>query len=161
MEKIVIYTDGACSGNPGAGGIGAVLVMGEFRKELSCGFRATTNNRMELTAAIMALAALKRRCAVELCSDSQYLVESMERGWVQLWQAKGWKKKKNRDLWIRLLELCREHEVKFIWVKGHAESEFNNRCDALAVAAAAGGDLLADEGYEAELARQAAQGELF
>jgi len=161
MDCVEIYTDGACSGNPGPGGIGAVLVMGELRKEISCGYRKTTNNRMELTAAIMALSALKRRCSVELYSDSQYLVESMEKGWVQVWQANHWKKKKNRDLWIKMLELDKRHEVKFIWVKGHAENEFNNRCDELAVEAAAGNDRLVDEGYEAEIARQEAQGELF
>ena len=109
----------------------------------------------------MWLEALKRPCEVTLYSDSAYLVESMEKGWVKVWQARNWKKKKNRDLWKRLLELCEKHAVRFVWVKGHAGNEFNNRCDELAVEAASGQDLPPDEGYEAECARLEAQGELF
>lgn len=161
MDKVTIYSDGACSGNPGPGGTGTILLAGELRKEISAGYRKTTNNRMELMAAIAGLSALKRRCQVELYSDSKYLVGSMEQGWVQVWQANGWKKKKNRDLWLQMLELIKLHEVRFIWVKGHADNEFNNRCDELAVASASGDELLVDEGYEAEVARLEAQGELF
>jgi len=161
MDKVEIYTDGACSGNPGPGGVGAILTMGEHRKEISCGFRKTTNNRMELNAAIMALSSLKKRCKVELYSDSRYMVESIEQGWVQVWKANNWKKKKNRDLWLRMLELCKLHEVKFIWVKGHADNEMNNRCDELAVEAVNADDLEVDDWYEAEVARLEAQGELF
>lgn len=161
MDEVQIYTDGACSGNPGPGGTGTILIAGEIRRELSTGYRKTTNNRMELMAAIIGLSALKRRCSVQLYSDSKYLVESMENGWVETWQTNGWKKKKNRDLWVKMLELCKQHEVRFIWVKGHADNELNNRCDELAVEVASGEELPADAGYEAEIARQAAQGELF
>ena len=160
MDKVEIYTDGACSGNPGPGGTGTVLICGENRKELSEGYRKTTNNRMELMAAIIGLSALKRRSEVELYSDSSYLVNAMEKGWVQVWQVNNWKKKKNRDLWLQLLELNKKHDISFIWVKGHADNELNNRCDELAVEAAGGEDLQADAGYEAEIVRLEAQGEL-
>ncbi len=161
MDKVEIYSDGACSGNPGPGGTGTVLMSGELRKELSSGYRKTTNNRMELMAAIVGLSALKKRCEVELYSDSKYLVESMKNGWVETWKTNNWKKKKNRDLWLRMLELCKQHEVTFIWVKGHADNEFNNCCDELAVEAAAAEDLEVDEWYEAEIIRLEAQGEFF
>ena len=139
MKTVEIYTDGACSGNPGPGGWGAILRYNGVEKELSGGEAQTTNNRMELTAAIKALEALKEPCAVELYSDSKYLVEALEKGWAEGWRKKGWVKsdKKpalNPDLWQRLLELLEMHSVSCHWVKGHAENEFNNRCDAMAVA---------------------------
>ena len=140
MKTVEIYTDGACSGNPGPGGWGAVLRYQGKEKELSGGEAMTTNNRMELTAVIEALEALKEPCAVELWSDSKYVVDALEKGWARGWQKKGWIKadKKpalNPDLWARLLELSETHELRCHWVKGHADNEFNNRCDALAVAA--------------------------
>ena len=139
MKRVTLYTDGACSGNPGPGGWGAILIYGRHKKELSGGEASTTNNRMELTAAIEGLAALNEPCQVELYSDSKYLVDGMTKGWAKSWRARGWVKsdKKpalNPDLWGRLLELCETHSVTFIWVKGHAENPFNNRCDELAVA---------------------------
>ena len=137
MKKVVIYTDGACSGNPGPGGWGAILKYGEVEKELSGGEELTTNNRMELTAAIKALSALKEPCIVDLYSDSKYLIDSFDKGWVYSWQKLGFKKKgkdvPNTDLWIKLLELFKIHQINLIWVKGHAENEYNNRCDKLAV----------------------------
>ena len=140
MKTVEIYTDGACSGNPGPGGWGAILRYGGREKELSGGEAMTTNNRMELTAVIAALEALKESCAVELWSDSKYVVDALSLGWAEKWRANGWKKpdKKsalNPDLWERLLALAEKHELHCHWVKGHAENEFNNRCDALAVAA--------------------------
>ena len=139
MKTVEIYTDGACSGNPGPGGWGAILRYGGVEKELSGGEAATTNNRMELTGVIRALEALKESCRVELYSDSKYVVDALKKGWALKWRANGWRKpdKKealNPDLWARLLELCDLHELHCHWVKGHAENEFNNRCDALAVA---------------------------
>lgn len=137
MKKVLIYTDGACSGNPGPGGWGAILKYGEVEKELSGGEELTTNNRMELTAAIKALSALKEPCIVDLYSDSKYLIDSFNKGWVYSWQKLGFKKKgkdvPNTDLWIKLLELFKIHQINLIWVKGHAENEYNNRCDKLAV----------------------------
>ena len=140
MKLVEIYTDGACSGNPGPGGWGAILRYGGREKELSGGEAMTTNNRMELTAVIAALEALKESCIVELWSDSKYVVDALSLGWAEKWRANGWKKpdKKsalNPDLWERLLALAEKHELHCHWVKGHAENEFNNRCDALAVAA--------------------------
>ena len=139
MKQVTIYTDGACSGNPGPGGWGAILRYGSFEKELSGGDRQTTNNRMELLGVISALEALKGPCQVEIYSDSKYVVDAMDKGWAVRWQKNGWKRNKtdpalNPDLWQRLLDLCRVHAVTFHWVKGHAENEYNNRCDALAVA---------------------------
>ena len=139
MKQVTIYTDGACSGNPGSGGWGAILMYGRHKKELSGGEAQTTNNRMELTAVIAALKQLKEPCAVDLYSDSKYIIDALTLGWAKSWQAKGWRKpdKKpalNPDLWERLLELCDTHDVTCHWVKGHAENEFNNRCDELAVA---------------------------
>lgn len=139
MKTVEIYTDGACSGNPGPGGWGAILRYNGVEKELSGGEAQTTNNRMELTAAIKALEALKESCAVELYSDSKYLVDALEKGWAEGWKKRGWVKadKKpalNPDLWQRLLELLEMHSVSCHWVKGHAENQFNNRCDAMAVA---------------------------
>ena len=140
MKTVQIYTDGACSGNPGPGGWGAILRYGAHEKELSGGEAMTTNNRMELTAVIAALEALKESCAVELWSDSKYVVDALSLGWAEKWRANGWKKpdKKtalNPDLWEKLLTLAAEHEMHYHWVKGHADNEYNNRCDALAVAA--------------------------
>ncbi len=137
-KKIKIYTDGACSGNPGPGGWGAILCYNGHEKELSGGEKNTTNNRMELSGAIYALKALKEPCEVELTSDSKYLTDAILQGWVYSWRANGWKKadKKpalNIDLWEELLELLEIHDVKFIWVKGHAGHEYNERCDRLAV----------------------------
>lgn len=139
MKTIEIYTDGACSGNPGPGGWGAVLRYGAYEKELSGGAAETTNNRMELTGVIEALRQLKEPCIVELYSDSKYVIDSLSKGWVYGWQKKGWIKsdKKpalNPDLWAMLLDLTGQHEMHYHWVKGHAENEFNNRCDAMAVA---------------------------
>ena len=138
MKKVLIYTDGACSGNPGPGGWGAILMYGSNKKELSGGEAMTTNNRMELTAAISALEALREPCEVELYTDSQYITNAINLGWLDSWQKRGWTRKggdvKNPDLWIKLAALLDLHSVKFIWVKGHAENEHNNRCDELAVA---------------------------
>lgn len=161
MTEVDIYTDGACSGNPGPGGYGTVLLFGKHRKELSGGYKKTTNNRMELLAAILGLEALKRPCAVKLYSDSSYLVDAMEKGWVLRWKATGWKNKKNRDLWEKILALANVHKIKFIWVKGHASNKENNRCDELAVAASKAGDLDPDEGYERYLVWKQAQETLF
>lgn len=138
MKTVTIYTDGACSGNPGPGGWGAILMYGAHKKELSGGEASTTNNRMELTAVISALELLKEPCAVELWSDSKYVIDALDKGWAKGWRAKGWIKsdKKpalNPDLWARLLDLCEIHTVRTHWVKGHAENEYNNRCDELAV----------------------------
>lgn len=139
MKTVTIYTDGACSGNPGPGGWGAILCCGGVEKELSGGEASTTNNRMELTAVISALRALKYPCIVELYSDSKYVIDALQKGWVWGWKKKGWIKsdKKpalNVDLWEELLPLVKTHEVHYHWVKGHAENEKNNRCDQLAVA---------------------------
>ena len=138
MKKVNIYTDGACSGNPGPGGWGAILRYGKVERELSGGEEHTTNNRMELTAVISALEALKEPCEVDLYSDSKYVVEAIEKGWAVGWRARGWKKadKKpalNPDLWERLLDLLEKHKVNFIWIKGHNEHPENERCDQLAV----------------------------
>ena len=138
MKQVTIYTDGACSGNPGPGGWGAILMYGPHKKEMSGGEGHTTNNRMELTGVITALEALKEPCVVELYSDSKYVIDALEKGWAKGWRAKGWVKadKKpalNPDLWGRLLELCDYHTVNLHWVKGHAENPYNNRCDELAV----------------------------
>ncbi len=134
-HNITIYTDGAASGNPGPGGYGVVLMAGAHRKELSEGFRRTTNNRMELLAVIIGLAALRFEGSnVTIYSDSKYVVDAVEKGWVFGWEKTGFKKKKNPDLWRQFLALYRKHHVKFIWVKGHANIPENERCDQLAVA---------------------------
>lgn len=156
-KHVTVYTDGACEGNPGPGGYGVVLIHGGARKELSGGFRLTTNNRMELFAAIYALEALKEPCAVTLFSDSKYLVKAMQLGWAQRWMAMGWKTSKkgaaaNPDLWRRLLALCEQHKVEFAWVKGHAGDPNNERCDRLSYAAIRSGNLVPDQGYEARAA---------
>ena len=136
MKEVSIYTDGACRGNPGRGGWGAILVYGKYEKELSGGESETTNNRMELTAAIEGLSALKEPCKVKLYSDSKYLVDAFLLGWVESWRVAGWRrgkeKLKNSDLWERMYALTEIHEVEFIWVKGHAGHDYNERCDRLA-----------------------------
>ncbi|MDR2183732.1 MAG: ribonuclease HI [Clostridiales bacterium] len=157
MKAVDIYTDGACLGNPGAGGYGAVLLYRGARRELSAAYTRTTNNRMEILAAIVALEALKEPCRVNLYSDSRYLVDAVEKGWAARWQAAGWMRNRreaaqNADLWERLLPLLAKHQLRFIWVRGHAENAENNRCDAMAraaiEAAAKNGDFLEDIGYE-------------
>ena len=146
---IKIYTDGASRGNPGPGGFGVVMIYGALRKEISEGFRYTTNNRMELLSVIVALESLKKEgTTVTIYSDSKYVVDSVEQKWVFGWEKKYFKDKKNEDLWKRFLRIYRKHNVKFVWVKGHASNKENNRCDELAVAAALGGDLKIDHGYE-------------
>ena len=138
MKTVILYTDGACSGNPGPGGWAAILRYGRTVKELSGGERETTNNRMELLGVISGLEALKERCAVELWSDSQYVVNALNNGWLRDWKRRGWKRRdgelKNVELWQELDGLLAKHTVTAHWVKGHADNEFNNRCDALAVA---------------------------
>ncbi len=136
-REITIYTDGSSLGNPGAGGYGIVLLSGPFRKEVSQGFRMTTNNRMELMGVCVALEMLKfERSEVTIYSDSKYVVDAVEKRWVFGWEKKGYEGKKNPDLWARFLRIYRRHKVRFVWVKGHASTAENNRCDELAVAAA-------------------------
>ena len=138
MKTVILYTDGACSGNPGPGGWAAILRYGEAVRELSGGEAETTNNRMELTGVLEGLKALKEDCAVELYSDSQYIVNALQNGWLRDWKRRGWKRRdgelKNPELWQELDGLLRRHKVTAHWVKGHADNEYNNRCDALAVA---------------------------
>jgi len=147
---VVMYTDGAARGNPGRGGYGTILMSGGRTKELSGGYRLTTNNRMELMAVIVGLEALKKPgLNVTIYSDSQYIVKALNEGWLNKWIATNFAKGiKNKDLWVRFYDLSQQHKLKFIWVKGHASNPFNNRCDELATAAADGGNLLVDEGYE-------------
>ena len=138
MKQVTLYTDGACSGNPGPGGWAAILKYGEYERELSGGEAQTTNNRMELLGVIHGLQALKEPCEVELWSDSRYVVDALEKGWARAWRSNGWRRadKKpalNQDLWETLLALTETHRVRCHWVRGHAENEYNNRCDALAV----------------------------
>jgi ribonuclease HI len=152
VKQIVIYTDGACTGNPGAGGYGAVILNGTVRREISGGYKLTTNNRMEMMAAIAALQSLTTESQVILHSDSKYIVDAIELGWAKRWQANNWKrnkkdKAKNPDLWQELLDLCQKHQVKFVWVKGHAGISENERCDRLAVAATRQANLPVDTGY--------------
>ena len=139
MKHVDVYTDGACRGNPGPGGFGAILVYGKHERELSGGEKETTNNRMELTAAIEALSALREPCEVTLTSDSKYLTDAITKGWALSWRARGWKKGDkspalNPDLWERLLKLLELHSVTFVWVKGHDGHPYNERCDKLATA---------------------------
>jgi ribonuclease HI len=152
LKHVTIYTDGACLGNPGPGGYGVILFYRGHKRELSGGYNRTTNNRMEIMAAIAGLEALKEKCEVTLYSDSEYLVKAMSRGWAQRWRANGWKRNKrekvlNPDLWARLLQLCEYHQVQFRWVKGHAGTAENTRCDELAMQAAQQSNLPSDEGY--------------
>jgi ribonuclease HI len=152
-KEVTIYSDGACLGNPGPGGYGVVLIYRGKRKEISGGFRLTTNNRMEIMAAIAGLRALKTRCNVTLITDSQLLINTMTKGWAERWRRNGWKKRNNEDvlnvdLWKDLLELCEIHNVKFVWTQGHKGDPENERCDALAREAASKKDLPPDTGYE-------------
>jgi ribonuclease HI len=148
-HKITIYTDGAASGNPGPGGYGVVMISGKLRKELSQGFACTTNNRMELLAVIVALEALKHNsCDVTLYTDSKYVADAVEKGWILDWEKKRFKKKKNPDLWNRFLKVYRKQNVTFKWIKGHAENTENIRCDKLAVEASKNKYLIVDEGYD-------------
>ena len=153
MDKVVLYTDGACSGNPGPGGYCAILKAGDHEKYISGSEKKTTNNRMELMAAIVGLEALNRPCEVELYSDSKYLVDAFNQHWIDSWLKKGWKRGKNEpvknvDLWQRLLKAKEQHQVTFIWVKGHAGHDYNERCDRLATTSADGENLLVDPGIE-------------
>jgi ribonuclease HI len=147
--EVTLYTDGSSRGNPGPGGFGAILISGQHSKEVSQGFRRTTNNRMELMSVIKGLEMLKKDgCRVTVYSDSKYVVEAVEKGWLASWVKQDFKKKKNRDLWMRYLDVARRHTVSFRWIKGHNDHPFNERCDELAVAAASGRNLPPDEGYE-------------
>ncbi|MFH2142061.1 MAG: ribonuclease HI [Bacteroidota bacterium] len=150
--KITLYTDGSSRGNPGPGGYGVVLISGPHRKELSKGYKLTTNNRMELLAVISGLEALKIiPCNVTVYSDSKYVVDAVQKNWLFDWERKMFKKKKNMDLWIRFLDVYRMHNVEFIWVKGHSNNVENNRCDVLAVNASLYNDFLFDDvGYVSE-----------
>lgn len=148
MSQLIIYTDGAARGNPGNGGYGAVLRWGNTIKEISQGYKHTTNNRMELMAVIAALQMLTREgIDVTIYSDSAYVVNAVEKGWVFGWAKKGFAGKKNEDLWMMFLREYRKHKIKFVWVKGHADNQWNNRCDVLATRAADGGNLIEDVGY--------------
>jgi ribonuclease HI len=146
--EITIYTDGAASGNPGPGGYGVVMIYGKHRLEKSEGYRLTTNNRMELLAVIAGLEALKKPGSnVVVYTDSKYVADAVEQGWVFQWESKGFKKKKNPDLWIRFLKVFRKHNVKFVWIKGHARIPENEQCDRLAVDASKNSHLIEDAGY--------------
>ena len=150
-DKVLIYTDGASKGNPGPGGYGVILTFGKYHKELTAGYRKTTNNRMELLAVIVGLEALKdSKYSVIIYSDSKYVVDSIEKGWIWNWQKKGFKNKKNIDLWQRYIPLHKKFRPKFKWVKGHAGHPQNERCDALAVMSAESAELLIDKVYEQE-----------
>jgi ribonuclease HI len=153
LKPVTIYTDGACEPNPGPGGYGIVIISGAARKELSGGFKLTTNNRMEIYAAIKALENLKSTSKVTLYSDSEYLVKAMALGWVQRWKAHAWKRNKreraaNIDLWEKLLDLCEKHQVEFVWIKGHAGHPENERCDQLSYLALKSNNLPVDDGFE-------------
>lgn len=151
-HHLMIYTDGAARGNPGPGGYGIVLIWGQKRKEIAAGYRLTTNNRMELMAVIVALQSLtKTAIPVTIYTDSKYIVDSVQKGWLQNWIKTDFKGgKKNKDLWLQYHELSKQYQVRFVWVKGHADNAMNNRCDELATQAADGKHLLIDEVYESE-----------
>ena len=158
MKRVIIHTDGGCKGNPGPGGYGVVMVSGKHRRELSAGYRLTTNNRMELRAAIAALESLSEPCEVELHSDSKYLIDAVSKKWIDGWKKRGWKKAdkqpvKNRDLWLLLLAAMGSHKIDWRWVKGHAGHSENERCDELANIAVVGRNLLEDAGFEASAGR--------
>jgi ribonuclease HI len=157
LKEVTIYADGACIGNPGPGGYGVIIAYGERRKELSAGFRLTTNNRMEILGCIAGLSALKERCDVTVYSDSRYVVNTMTKSWAIRWRRNQWKRKDgdgemkdalNKDLWIQMLELCDKHRVQFKWIRGHSGNEGNERCDELARTAASAGSLGIDTAYE-------------
>lgn len=153
MKRVIIHTDGGCKGNPGPGGFGAVLVCGKHRKEVSAGYKMTTNNRMELRAAIAALELLSEACEVELHSDSKYLIDAISKKWIDGWKKRGWqtadkKPVKNQDLWLLLLAAMHGHKIDWRWVKGHAGHAENERCDELANSAVAGRSLLEDIGFQ-------------
>jgi len=153
MKRVIIHTDGACKGNPGPGAYGAVLVCGPHRKELAAGYRLTTNNRMELRAAIAALELLTEPCAVELHSDSKYVVQAITQRWLDGWQRRGWRTSgkhpvKNQDLWQELQVVMAPHHIQWLWVKGHAGHAENERCDELANLAVMANNLLEDAGFE-------------
>jgi ribonuclease HI len=152
QNQLIIYTDGASRGNPGPGGYGTILMWGNTKKELSGGYRYTTNNRMELMAVIAGLEALKKDgLKITIYSDSQYVVKAVKEGWLKNWIATNFKGgKKNKDLWLYYHELAKKNNISFVWVKGHADNPNNNRCDELATAAADGNDLQIDEEYEKE-----------
>lgn len=159
LKHVVIYTDGACEPNPGPGGYGVILIYGPHRKELSGGFRHTTNNRMEIYAAIRALEALKHPCKVTLYSDSKYVIDTMTLGWAKRWRENNWWRSKkeravNADLWERLLNLSEQYQVEFKWVKGHSGEPENERCDKLSYTALEQQDLPEDEGYETRTASE-------
>jgi ribonuclease HI len=151
-KELIIYTDGACRGNPGRGGYGTILQWGDSSKELSAGYRRTTNNRMELMAVIAGLEALKKEgLRITVYSDSQYVVKAVQEGWLKNWVASNFKGgKKNKDLWLHYHDLAQNFQIRFVWVKGHADNPHNNRCDELATAAADNGNLLVDEVFETE-----------
>ena len=146
---ILIYTDGSAKGNPGRGGYGIVMLSGKHRKEISAGFLLTTNNRMELLAVIVGLESVKKqKSEIIVYSDSKYVVNAVEKGWLFNWQKKNFKGKKNSDLWIRFLSVYNKHSIRFFWVKGHNNNIENERCDRLAVSAAEGSNLISDVWYE-------------
>ena len=150
-HKVILYTDGAARGNPGPGGYGVVLISGPHRKEISQGFGHTTNNRMELMAVIVGLEALKAdNCQVTIYTDSRYVADAIEKGWIYNWENKRFAGKKNPDLWIRFLKVYRRHHIKFIWIKGHSAISENERCDTLAVEASFGDNLAEDAGYNSD-----------
>jgi ribonuclease HI len=158
VKEVKLYTDGGCDPNPGPGGYGIVLISAGRRKEFSGGYRLTTNNRMELMAAIKGLEALSEPCTVRLYSDSKYLVQAMNEGWVQGWKVRGWRRSgkdpaANPDLWERLLALCETHHVEFVWIKGHSGNPENERCDRLVLLAMRASSLSIDEEYESSLSQ--------
>ncbi len=149
--SVTIFTDGAASGNPGPGGYGIVMLSGKHRLEKSQGFRLTTNNRMELLAVIVGLESLKLpECNVTVYTDSRYVADAVEKGWLFQWESKNFRNKKNQDLWLRFLKIYRKHKVNFIWIRGHANNTENELCDRLAVGAISSGNLLEDHGYHPE-----------
>jgi ribonuclease HI len=161
ITEVTVYTDGACLGNPGPGGYAAILISGNKRREIIGGHRRTTNNRMEILAALVALEALKWPCRVKVYSDSRYLVDAVIKGWAQRWRDSGWKRNRkeaalNADLWERLLVVCEKHEVEFVWVPGHAGNPENERCDQLSVGAAQADGLPPDARYEERQAKEEA-----
>lgn len=149
IKEVEIYTDGACSGNPGPGGYGTILIYGPHEKELTGAYNNTTNNRMELMAVIKGLESLKEPCRVTVYSDSKYIIDAITKGWVTRWRSRGWmrndkERAKNVDLWETLLMLMDKHDISWVWVKGHADNEYNNRCDKLAVQAIKSGKRIND-----------------